>query len=142
VSEQPADQAQEPSVSTAPAHSRWRALPTHLGRARTSTLVLSVLFVAIGGLYLNVRPETVATTPAGGQSSVQQPAATTPVAPTTTETTEPTTEPTEPTSEEPTTTEPTTTETTGPRSPTETTTRSPTTTELTEPTLTTPTPTG
>jgi cytoskeletal protein RodZ len=139
VSEQADDRAQEPSVSTAPAHSRWRAIPTHLGRARTSTLVLSVLFVAIGGLYLNVRPETVATTPAGGGSSVQQPATTT-VAPTTTAPT--TTEPTEPTSEEPTSEEPTTTETTGPRSPSETTTRSPTTTELSEPTLTTTTPTG
>jgi cytoskeletal protein RodZ len=139
VSEQADDQAQEPSVSTAPAHSRWRAIPTHLGRARTSTLVLSVLFVAIGGLYLNVRPETVATTPAGGGSSVQQPATTTTVAPTTTAPT--TTEPTEPTSEEPTSEEPTTTETTGPRSPSETTTRSPTTTELSEPTLTTTTPT-
>ena len=141
MSEQADDQVQEPSVSTAPAHSRWRAIPTHLGRARTSTLVLSVLFVAIGGLYLNVRPETVATTPAGGESSVQQPATTTTIAPTTTAPTT-TTEPTEPTSEEPTSEESTTTETTGPRSPSETTTRFPTTTEPSEPTLTTTTPTG
>ena len=141
MSEQADDRAQEPSVSTAPAHSRWRAIPTHLGRARTSTLVLSVLFVAIGGLYLNVRPETVATTPAGGESSEQQPATTTTIAPTTTAPTT-TTEPTEPTSEEPTSEESTTTETTGPRSPSETTTRFPTTTEPSEPTLTTTTPTG
>jgi hypothetical protein len=57
-----------PTVSTAPAHSRWRVskLPSHLGRARTSTLVLVVLFLAIGALYLNIRPPTPGTTTTAG----------------------------------------------------------------------------
>lgn len=55
-----------PSVSTAPAgaappraRSRWHwsSVPDHLGRARTSTVVLCVLFLLIGTLYLYVRPE-------------------------------------------------------------------------------------
>ena len=51
-----------PEVSTAPppahARSRWAAIPAHLGRARTSTLVLTALFLAVGALYLQVKPET------------------------------------------------------------------------------------
>src|ERR1700710_1599218 len=59
--------------------SRWlKAVPRHVGRARTSTVVLSLLFLAIGTLYLNVHPTAAqTTTPAGG---VVVPA---PVAPTT-----------------------------------------------------------
>ena len=46
------------TVSPAPPpKSRWDAIPHHLGRARTSTVVLSVLFLAIGALWLNVRPD-------------------------------------------------------------------------------------
>lgn len=42
---------------------RWlRALPRHVGRARTSTVVLGVLFLAIGTLYLNVHPTATGTT--------------------------------------------------------------------------------
>ncbi|NEK85911.1 hypothetical protein GCU60_09065 [Blastococcus saxobsidens] len=59
-----------PSVSTAPAGADsttpdvaprnrwWSAVPHHLGRARTSTVVLGVLFVAVFALWLNVRPPT------------------------------------------------------------------------------------
>ena len=94
----------EPTVSTAPPPAQprrwWSAIPRHLGRARTSTLVLGLLFLAIGALYLNVRPDpegttivvdTGVTTPApttDGSPTTTPPATTTP-APTTT--TEPTT---------------------------------------------------
>lgn len=55
TSEQPRVTA---TVSPAPPpKSRWDAIPHHLGRARTSTVVLSVLFLAIGALWLNVRPD-------------------------------------------------------------------------------------
>jgi len=77
-----------PTVTSAPARSRWSKVPAHLGRARTSTVVLGVLFLAIGTLYLNIRPETVATTTV--EIGDQQPAQTTePAAPTTAETTTP-----------------------------------------------------
>ena len=45
-----------PEVTTAPAGSGWSRIPDHLGRARTSTVVLSLLFVAIFALYLEIRP--------------------------------------------------------------------------------------
>jgi hypothetical protein len=109
-----------PSVSTDPGPGPWHIsrLPSHLGRARTSTLVLSLLFVAIGALYLNIRPDqppppasTVSDT-----GTVPAPATT---APTPTSTPEPTTTAPETTTDEvpTTTTEPTPTE-----EPTETTT--------------------
>jgi hypothetical protein len=144
VSEQADDRAQEPSVSTAPAHSRWRNLPSHLGRARTSTLVLGFLFLAIGALYLNVRPPPTVTAPAGGGSSVEQPVEpTATVVPTTTTPAEPTTTtPAEPTSTEPTSAEPTSTEPTEPSTPSRTTSRSPTPTGSPEPVPTTSAPTG
>ena len=41
----------------APPKSRWDAIPHHLGRARTSTVILSVLFLGIGALWLNIRPD-------------------------------------------------------------------------------------
>ncbi|MGZ4551389.1 MAG: hypothetical protein ACXVF0_17970, partial [Blastococcus sp.] len=54
----------------------WSSVPRHLGRARTSTVILSVLFLAIGALYLTVRPtETATTTTGGGSSSRPAPAA-------------------------------------------------------------------
>jgi hypothetical protein len=128
-----------PTVSTDPP-SRWRrhwsVIPSHLGRARTSTLVLAVLFLAIGALYLNVRPAPPGT-PAG-DTGVQQPVdpptqappttapATTSTAPTTTAETSPST--TAPTG-------PTTTETSG--SPTE-----PTSESSTPSTPSTPAPTS
>ncbi|MDP9461262.1 MAG: hypothetical protein M3Q22_13780, partial [Actinomycetota bacterium] len=53
------------TVSPAPPpKSRWDAIPHHLGRARTSTVVLSVLFLAIGALWLNIRPDPDAPPPA------------------------------------------------------------------------------
>lgn len=72
-----------PSVSTAPPQSRWHwsAIPSHLGRARTSTVVLALLFLAVGALYLNVKPPT-GTTTTGNETGVQQPVAPATVAPT------------------------------------------------------------
>jgi hypothetical protein len=164
------DQVAAPTVSTAPsggaAEARhtswwhWDALPHHLGRARTSTVILAVLFLAVFTLYLYVRPDVTPTdtTPAGGSSDVQVPDnPLVPTAPTTTpEPTEepaPTTEPeeTETPSEdtgtpttgsttspetgttEPTTTPSTPTETSEPTSPTE---------GTTGPSTSSPSPTG
>ncbi|MGY1916736.1 hypothetical protein [Blastococcus sp. SYSU DS0973] len=73
----------EPTVSTAPAttgtaapdvvpaHRWWSSIPRHLGRARTSTVVLVVLFLSIGALYLNVRPPAPGT-PASREETVEQ----------------------------------------------------------------------
>ena len=92
----------DPSVTTAPApgrpHSWWSTIPAHLGRARTSTVVLALLFLAVGALYLTVRPDPVGTTttgntsvttPApqtggGGGSPTSEPTTAAPTAPTTT----------------------------------------------------------
>ncbi|TFV80125.1 hypothetical protein E4P40_18145 [Blastococcus sp. CT_GayMR20] len=126
-----------PTVSTAPARSRWSKLPAHLGRARTSTVVLGVLFLAIGTLWLNIRPETPdAGTTTSGVSDQQPAPTTTPAAPTTAE--ETTTPAPETTDDEPTTTEESTTS-----EPTSGTTDSPTPTDPTEtdaPTTTLPNP--
>jgi hypothetical protein len=95
MSEPTQDQpAVTPTVSTAPERSRWHVsrIPGHLGRARTSTVVLVVLFLAIGALYLNIRPETTGTvtTGTGNQAPVsttapaREPTATTTTAPETT----------------------------------------------------------
>jgi hypothetical protein len=86
------EQPQEPTVSTEPPGTRRRRIPPHLGPARTSTVVLAVLWLALGVLYLNVRPETVETAPAGGGTSVEttQPPRTT-TAPSTSTAPEPTT---------------------------------------------------
>jgi len=50
--------APQPEVHTAPARSGrwWSSVPRHLGRARTSTIVLAVLWAAIFVLYIAVRP--------------------------------------------------------------------------------------
>ena len=61
-----------PQVTTAPAGTAWSRIPHHLGRARTSTVVLGVLFLAIGTLYLNIRPETTDPATAGTGGNVQQ----------------------------------------------------------------------
>ncbi|WP_409331975.1 hypothetical protein [Trujillonella humicola] len=87
--------APAPQVSTAPAEGPrrwWAAIPRRLGRARTSTVVLAVLFVALGILYLYVRPETTGTSPARDTGEV--PVVPAPLDPTPTEptTTAPTTE--------------------------------------------------
>jgi hypothetical protein len=115
-----------------PPRSRWGAIPHHLGRARTSTVVLSLLFLAVGALWLNVRPDPDVPAPAsGGGAVVDQPAAPTTAVPTTPA---PTTEPLPTTSEVPTTTtepEPTTSSPEVP-APTETGTDSPVTTTATE----------
>jgi hypothetical protein len=68
--------AATPSVTTAPPRARWRfaSVPSRLGRARTSTVVLAVLFVAVFVLWVYVRPETVAT-PAGTTGDVNAPVA-------------------------------------------------------------------
>jgi outer membrane biosynthesis protein TonB len=81
-----------PTVSTAPSSSRWSLsnIPSHVGPARTSTLVMTVLFLAIFALYLNVRPPATpaATTPAGTDTE-QSIVPTTPDPAPTTETTVP-----------------------------------------------------
>ena len=114
-----------PSVSTDPVRGPWHfsRLPSHLGRARTSTLVLSVLFLAIGALYLNIRPPE---TGAGQPAPVPTSPTSAPETPPETTTSEPATTTSAPeTPTAPTTSaEPTTTggpsETTAPEEPTET----------------------
>jgi hypothetical protein len=103
----------QPAVQTAPAQSGhwWSSVPRHLGRARTSTIVLVLLWVAIFVLYIFVRPEpavTGASTTGNPNTGVQQPAPRRTVAPPTTAhptTTPPTTTPPHPS---PTETSPTT----------------------------------
>ena len=150
--DQAPEQVATPTVSTAPSGTtappapgwwHWKALPDHLGRARTSTVILAVLFVGIFTLYLNVRPDVpdTGTRTTGGGSDVVVPSnPVLPTEPTTTpEPTEepaPTTDPEEtetpeegtdtpttgstPSTSEPGTTEPTTEPTTGPTDPTDT----------------------
>jgi hypothetical protein len=91
-----------PAVSTAPPAGLrrrwWSSVPHHLGRARTSTAVLVVLFLAIGTLYLYVRPETTASgipVDPANQTSVPVTEAPTPAEPTRTTTPTETSEPTE-----------------------------------------------
>lgn len=116
--------AVEPTVSTSPPPAQpvhwWSAIPTHLGKARTSTVVLGLLFLAIGALYLTVRPDVVGATTTGGDTEVTNPAPTTggSTAPAPTATTPAPTSTVEPTTTEPTATEPTTTEPTTPSVPT------------------------
>jgi hypothetical protein len=78
--------AVEPTVRTAPTAEQqprrwWAAIPRHLGRARTSTVVLALLFVVIGVLYLEVRPDPGLAT--GGEDAVveEAPGAPAPTAP-------------------------------------------------------------
>jgi hypothetical protein len=81
-----------PSVSTAPAEGASpgtaspraplgrRRLPPHLGPARTSTVLLAVAFVAIGVLYLFVKPPAP---PTAGSATDPAPSTSRSVAPTT-----------------------------------------------------------
>jgi cytoskeletal protein RodZ len=104
----PGEPPRELSVSTAPPAAPrrwWSAVPHHLGRARTSTVVLVLLFVGLYTLYLYVRPPEPAGTVPATDSTVQTPVAPAPVLPT--ETAEPTT--TAPTTTPRTTAPPTTT---------------------------------
>ncbi|WP_113780433.1 hypothetical protein [Geodermatophilus sp. TF02-6] len=75
----------------------WSRVPHHLGRVRTSTVVLAVLFLAIGTLYLYVRPDVPSTGTAVAPTGRTTAPATT--APATTAPREPTetSEPTAPT---------------------------------------------
>jgi hypothetical protein len=121
--------AEQPQVTAtvspaAPPRSRWGAIPRHLGRARTSTVVLSLLFLAIGALWINIRPHVE--TPPADPAVVQQPVVPTTPSPTTPA---PTSEPVPTTPPETTTTSeaPTPSSTDVPTS-TETSTRFPTTT--------------
>src|SRR4051794_23873097 len=96
---------EQPETGTRPpGRSPWHIsrIPGPLGRARTSTVVLAVLFVAIFALYLYIKPDAPGTTTAGTGNQV--PAATTAPAQ---ETTAPTASTTtaEPTREQPTTTD-------------------------------------
>jgi hypothetical protein len=137
--------AEQPQVTAtvspaAPPRSRWGAIPRHLGRARTSTVVLSLLFLAIGALWINIRPDVE--TPPADPAVVQQPVVPTTPSPTT-PTPTPTSEPAPTTAPETTTTSeaPTPSSTDVPTS-TETSTRFPTTTEPTLPTSSASSPTG
>ncbi|TFV63523.1 hypothetical protein E4P41_04555 [Geodermatophilus sp. DF01-2] len=93
----------QPSVSTAPPPSGprrwWSTVPHHLGRARTSTVVLVLLFVGLFTLYLYVRP------PSEGAAGGLPDPATSVTTPVTTPSAEPT-DTTEPTPADPTTTSP------------------------------------
>jgi hypothetical protein len=132
---------EQPDTGTrSPTPSVWHIsrIPGHLGRARTSTVVLAVLFVAIFALYLYIRPDTPGPVPTTGTGN-QVPVATTApaqrtAAPTTTA---------EPTQEQPSTTDTATptdvpTDTSTAELPTTSTTPSPTST-LPTPTLSSPT---
>jgi hypothetical protein len=80
----PGEPASEPSVSTAPPATPrrwWSSVPHHLGRARTSTVVLALLFVGLYVLWLYVRPPDVPTAPATDGTTVQTPATTAPAEP-------------------------------------------------------------
>ena len=133
-----------PSVSTAPPRSRWRfgAVPAHLGRARTSTLVLLVLFAAVFVLWVYVRPETTGTATTGGTGTVNEPVVPAP----TTSSPVPTTEapatttapPTSGTTSEPSETSPTTTSGVGETSSPATSTRTTTSTSTRTTTVTVP----
>ena len=71
----PGEPTRQVSVSTAPPPAPrrwWSAVPHHLGRARTSTVVLALLFVGVYTLYLHVRPPDPAVAPAQ-ESTVQTP---------------------------------------------------------------------
>jgi hypothetical protein len=117
MSEPTAEQpAVSPSVSTDPARGRWHfsRIPSHLGRARTSTVVLAILFLAIGTLYLNIRPETPVTATTSDTGTVpEQPARATTSAPRAT-TTRPTTSASGTTTRAPATSTGATAETSGP----------------------------
>jgi hypothetical protein len=61
--------AEQPAATTEapPAARFWRQkLPARIGRARTSTVVLSVVFLASSALYLGVRPDYVTVTTVDG----------------------------------------------------------------------------
>jgi hypothetical protein len=80
-------QMARPSVSTAPAPpGRFSAIPSHLGRARTSTVVLGLLFVGIFALYLTIKPADPVTTSTTTttETGTEQPAPAPAPAPTTT----------------------------------------------------------
>ncbi|SDY43233.1 hypothetical protein SAMN05660209_02828 [Geodermatophilus africanus] len=68
------------SVDAAPRR-WWSSVPHHLGRARTSTVVLALLFVGLYVLWLYVRPPDVPTAPATDGTTVQTPATTAPAEP-------------------------------------------------------------
>jgi outer membrane biosynthesis protein TonB len=113
------DRPAEPTVSTAPVDPpppRRLRVPGHIGRARTSTVLLALAFLAIGLLYLFVRPDpvdagggdadpasTTARTTSGQRSATTAPPEeTTPATPSSPVTTPTTTPPTTTTPGEPT----------------------------------------
>jgi hypothetical protein len=107
MSEPTREQTPVPPESTT--RSPWHVsrIPGHLGPARTSTVVLGILFLAIFALYLYIKPDTTAAVTSGTGNQV--PASPIAPAPQTTAPTTTTTTP-EPTQEQPTPTgEPTTT---------------------------------
>jgi hypothetical protein len=63
-----------PRVTTAPPRSRWRfgGVPSRLGRARTSTLVLAVVWLLVALLWLEVRPPSAQIAPTGTDTGTGQ----------------------------------------------------------------------
>src|SRR3712207_8438700 len=79
---------EQPTVTTAPATRRsglWQGrIPAHLGRARTSTVVIGCLFVLLFALHVMVRPDPVeytSVTDANTGAVIQVPASLVPSAP-------------------------------------------------------------
>ena len=63
----PQQTVEQPSVTTSPAtrrtHTWHRRIPARIGRARSSTVIIGVLFVLLGGLNLVLPEEDTGTTP-------------------------------------------------------------------------------
>jgi hypothetical protein len=95
-----------PQVITAPPRARWRfgGVPARLGRARTSTVVLAVVWVLVALLWLDVRPPSAQIAPTGDTGpGTGQTATTTTPARTSSRTTTPTPAPASTTTPAPTT---------------------------------------
>ena len=60
-----------PRVTTAPPRARWRfgRVPARLGRARTSTVALAVVWLLVALLWLDVRPPSAQIAPTGDTST-------------------------------------------------------------------------
>ena len=69
----PAPTTTAPTVSTAPPRSRWGwpRVPAHVGPARTSTVIIAVLFAGVFALWLVVRPETATVATTGSTGGAQ-----------------------------------------------------------------------
>ena len=68
-----------PRVTTAPPRARWHLgrVPARLGRARTSTVVLAVVWLLVALLWLDVRPPSAQIAPTGDTTTGTAPRTTT-----------------------------------------------------------------